>query len=171
MVSTVAVASATARILLSTYSASLRMYSASEPRRLYAWSKISTRTLLFLASRTGCSLGIVAIRSTPAGFQDTPSPRPLLRRPGHRSGAASSLLGCALLPAPAAARSFPFSGSRLLLPALQFARANVARRVLRLLARPVPPCIALSCDKPSLQVRENRRQEPAQIPLLPLSQT
>src|SRR5437870_12329265 len=62
-VSTVWVCSATARILESTYSASLMMYSASEPRRLYAWSKISTRTALLLGSFSGGCLVTDAITS------------------------------------------------------------------------------------------------------------
>src|SRR5271169_4627718 len=60
-VSMVLVASATARILESTYSASFRMYSGSDPRRLYAWSKISTRTLAFCGSFTDRSFVAVAI--------------------------------------------------------------------------------------------------------------
>src|SRR5450755_2038419 len=70
-VSTVCVCSATARTLASTYSASFKMYSGSEPRRLYAWSKISTRTLWLLASLTGVCLVAVAMAGcTPLAGHD-----------------------------------------------------------------------------------------------------
>jgi len=45
------------RTFASTYSASFKMYSGSEPRRLYDWSKISTRTLLLWHRGPGLSCG------------------------------------------------------------------------------------------------------------------
>src|SRR5580704_12905524 len=70
-VSIVLVASATARILESTYSASFKMYSGSDPRRLYAWSKISTRTLPLLASFTGvCREAVAMVGCAPLAGPD-----------------------------------------------------------------------------------------------------
>src|SRR5579883_506005 len=73
-VSIVFVCSATARIFESTYSASFRMYSGSDPRRLYAWSKISTRTLALFASFAGFCRVAVAISGFAPLLRDPPSP-------------------------------------------------------------------------------------------------
>src|SRR5579883_1557021 len=70
-VSIVFVCSATARIFESTYSASFRMYSGSDPRRLYAWSKISTRTFALFA---GFCRVAVAISGFAPLLRDPPSP-------------------------------------------------------------------------------------------------